>query len=191
MRRSGFKLLGVVSAVLLGAALLAAGCTELNPDFDPDAGPVCSVGNRQCDVTGEITQICKADSSWSDERECWAETGCTDGLCLPDNAALTCVQWADCQTAGTVCTVTVDPAASQQLGTFCLPAPVSGGSAGGQACSHHDQCASGWCFRQVCFEACSEAGQCTNTQHECDTLDVTVDGVRDSVHVKACVPPAN
>ena len=77
------------------------------------------------------------------------------------------------------------------LATFCVVPPNAGGSPSGQACDSHDDCASGWCYRRICYEACADASQCTNTLHECALLDVTVDGVSDNSHIRGCVPPAN
>ncbi len=177
-----------VSLVLL-AALAPLGCDELNPDFDPDGGPVCSPGMRRCDPETEQPQVCQAATSWTTLSPCFVGSGCSEGLCLPGEPFLRCDSVADCSTAGDLCTVFVDPEELTHLGTFCVPPPNPGGRPGGQACTLAEDCASGYCFRRVCFEACSDASQCTNTGHDCAPLDVTVDGVRDAGRVKGCVPP--
>ncbi|MFH2010754.1 MAG: hypothetical protein ABI333_29405 [bacterium] len=185
MRRSDSNLSHVV---LLGVVLLV-GCDELNPNYDPDGGPVCERGERQCDSTGSTVQLCREpEDGFTDERDCWAGSSCLVGGCQPEDPADRCYQHADC-VAPELCTVLVDPDQPDHLGTFCIPAPLPAGRPGGQACSIHEDCQSGWCFRQVCFEACSDAGQCTNTQHECATLTVTVDGVQEAAAIHGCVPP--
>lgn len=177
-----YLLVGVVSLVVVG-------CTERNPSFDPDGGAPCVSGERQCDDQGLTIEICTEDATgFTDLRECYTASHCDDGVCVPDSAAEPCVKAADCTAAGDACSVLVDPAQPDRLGTWCLPSPNPAGRTGGQACSSHVQCQSGWCFRQVCFEACTEASDCTNNQHQCVRLNVTVDGVRDSYNIQGCVP---
>lgn len=176
----------LVAVLLLGAG---QGCDELNPDFDPDGGPICAPGERRCSVDG-VPEVCQSATSWTALEACWGGSACSDGLCLPEAPFERCTHVAECTTAGDVCTAFVDPDALAALATFCVVPPNASGRPGGQGCSSHDECASGWCFRRVCFEACSDASQCTNTLHECALLDVTVDGVSDNTHIYGCVPPA-
>ncbi len=174
----------------LGAVVGGTGCTELNPDYDPDGGPVCVAGQRQCDNTGLEIEICTEDATgFVPLRSCFAESHCAQGACVPDDPTTPCARAADCTATAEGCTVAVSPTQPDQLGTWCLPLPYPGGRTGGQACTAHDQCQTGWCFRRVCFEACTDAAECTNEQHECVRFDVTVDGVRDSYHVQGCAPP--
>src|SRR4030042_619407 len=112
-------------------------------------------------------------------RTCFDGSHCGDGLCLPDAPAVPCDRADDCTVAGEACTVLVEPTLTSRLGTFCVPAPNPLGRPGGQACVAHVECFSGWCFRSVCFEACADVADCTNEQHQCRVLDLTVDGVRD------------
>lgn len=179
------------SGIALGlAAALATlgGCQELNPHFDPDGGPLCVAGERSCGSASEVV-ICTSDATGFDPmRTCYDGSHCDTGLCLPDAPAAPCDRLADCTAAGTTCTVLVDPAQTSRLGTFCLEAPNPLGRVGGQACTAHDQCLSGWCFRSLCFEACADGSDCTNPQHRCRTFDVTVDGVRDNLNVLGCAP---
>lgn len=178
--------------MLVGLVFLVAvsGCDELNPDFDPDGGPICSPGERRCGPDSGVPEVCESATAWTPVAACWTGSGCSDGLCLPDSPFERCEHVSDCATAGDACTVFVDPEVVTSLGTFCVPPPNPAGRPGGQACSVHGECASGWCFRLVCFEACGDASQCTNTLHECAVLNVTVDGVRESSLIRGCVPPA-
>lgn len=179
-------------AVLAGLLLLggSAGCDELNPDFDPDGGAVCSPGERRCSTDGGVPEVCQSAAAWTQLPACWTGSACSDGMCLPVSPFERCENVADCANVGDECTVFVDPEAVAALGTFCVAPPNPSGRPGGQACSTRDECASGWCFRRVCFEACSDASQCTNTLHECALLDVTVDGVQEGAIIHGCVPPA-
>jgi len=178
--------------LLAGFVLLCgwAGCDELNPDFDPDAGPPCAPGERRCSTTEGVPEGCQADAVWTALPACWEGSGCSDGLCIPSVPFARCDHISDCSTVGDECTVFVDPEELTALGTFCVPPPIPGGRPGGQICFESSECASGWCFRRVCFEACSAADQCTNTGHECALLTVTVDGVREDSLIHGCVPPA-
>lgn len=169
----------------------AGGCDELNPDFDPDGGPICAPGERRCGAVGDVPEVCQSATEWTALSACWTGSGCAEGLCLPTEPFERCDHVSGCATATHECTVFVDPDAVTHLATFCVAPPNAGSRPGGQACSVHDECASGWCFRRVCFEACSDASQCTNTLHECALLDVTVDGVRENGLIHGCVPPAN
>lgn len=178
----GLAWLGLVAGLL-------GGCTELNPHFDPDGGPLCVAGERRCDPGGTVIEMCTTDATaFEAVRSCFAGSHCGDGLCLPDSPTVPCERVADCTGTGEACTVLVDPVAPARLGTYCLPAPYASGRLGGQACAEHEQCFSGWCYRSVCFEACVEAADCTNTQHQCRVFDVTVDGVRDSRSISGCAP---
>lgn len=151
---------------------------------------MCSAGDRRCDSTGLAIQICTEDATgFADVRTCFAATHCAGGACLPDAPATPCARAADCAASGRVCSVAADAQDPTALATYCLPSPFPAGRPGGQACANHAECQSGWCFRQVCFEACGETSECTNPAHVCVTFDVTVDGVRDSIHVRGCGPP--
>ncbi len=184
--------IGRTWVLLAGLLLIGAGpgCDELNPDFDPDGGPVCSLGERRCNPDNGLPEVCQSLTAWTTLSECWPGSGCGEGVCLPDAPVERCDSVAACATAGDVCTVLVDPDTPTQLGTFCLEPPIATGRPGGQACSTSGDCQSGWCFRRVCYEACEDASHCTNVLHECALLDITVDGVHDSVHIHGCVPPA-
>jgi hypothetical protein len=185
MPTSGSKALVAGLALLLGVA----GCDELNPEFDPDAGPLCSPGERRCSTAEGVPEVCQTGGVWIELLACWEGSGCSDGLCLPSVPFERCEHVTDCGTVGDECTVFVDPDQVTDLGTFCVAPPIPGGRPGGQVCSASSECASGWCFRSVCFEACGDASQCTNTGHECALLNVTVDGVREDALIHACVPP--
>jgi hypothetical protein len=184
MRRCGFS--------LIVAAALLSGCTERNPDYDPDAGPDCRPGERRCASAVEAVEVCaESGAAWVAERDCFGGTDCTAGACLPEAEATRCATPLACDGATEVCTVVADPELPGRLGTYCLPPPVPAGRSGGQACTQHGECRSGWCFRRVCYEACVEASTCTNQQHECATLDVTVDGIREALAIHGCAPPAS
>jgi len=178
----------------LWAGLLLAGggasCDELNPAFDPDGGPICSPGERRCSGVGGVPEVCQTATEWTALPACWTGSGCVDGTCQPTAPFERCEHVSDCATVGDECTVFVDPDQVADLGTFCVAAPVPGGRPGGQACTLPGDCASGWCFRRVCFEACGDVSQCTNSLHECAILEVTVDGVQDGDHILGCVAPA-
>jgi len=177
-------------ALLAALAVLLGACIERNPYFDPDGGPLCAAGERQCSTGGLDIEICTEDATgFTVSRTCFASTHCQSGACVPDAPATPCARAGDCQATGQVCSVAVDPEQPAQLATYCVPPPYPAGRPGGQACASHAECRSGWCFRQVCFEACQDASECTNPQHTCVRFDVTVDGVRDSVHVRGCGPP--
>lgn len=190
MRNSGSSVMRRLIPLL--APLLAvslAACTERNPTFDPDGGPICIAGERQCDPGALSIEICTEDATgFVPLRDCYDGSQCEDGLCMPGAGATACGRAADCTATSDECTVLVNPLQPDRLGTWCLPAPHVLGRPGGQACSVHEECRSGWCFRQVCFEACQAASDCTNTQHQCVRLNVTVDGVRDSYNIQGCVP---
>ena len=194
MQSSGFERpatgagLFVSMAWLVGLMPNLCGCTELNPHYDPDGGPLCLPGERRCAAPDRV-EVCTQDATaFETVRTCFGGSHCDDGLCLPDVPPFPCDRGSDCELASSVCTVAVDPAQVSRLDTFCLPAPFPGGRLGGQACTGHDQCLSGWCFRSLCFEACGDAADCTNEQHLCRTFDVTVDGVRDSRSITGCAP---
>jgi hypothetical protein len=170
--------------------LVAGACTELNPDYDPDAGPECRSGQLRCALAVDAVEMCAVGGgTWVADRDCWAGTTCSASACFPDAPLERCARVADCAAGVEVCSVAADPDLPLHLGTFCLPPAVPGGRIGGQACSAHGECQSGFCFRRICFEACTEAATCTNLQHECAVLDVTVDGLRDATAIRGCVPP--
>lgn len=174
--------------LLLPLCVAASACTELNPHFDPDGGPLCSAGERRC-AAGDLVEMCTQDATaFEAVRTCFPGSHCDTGLCVPDAPPLPCDRGVDCATGGSACTVVVNPTVPSLLGTYCLPAPNPSGRMGGQACTSHEQCFSGWCFRSLCFEACVEAADCTNAQHGCRTFDVTVDGVRDDRSITGCAP---
>jgi hypothetical protein len=184
--------LPALGAGVLVLGMVAGACTELNPDYDPDAGPVCQAGGRRCATAVDAVEVCaEGGNAWVAERDCWAGTTCSAGACFPDAPLERCTHVADCEVGVEVCSVAADPDLAGHLGTFCLPPAVAGGHFGGQACAAHGECLSGWCFRRICYEACAEAATCTNTHHECALLDVTVDGVRDDTAIRGCVPPAS
>lgn len=162
---------------------------ELNPHFDLDAGLPCNPGERQCAEGDLAVEICTQDATGFEPlRQCFTQSHCVLGGCVPDDPVVPCISGPDCSEPGAACTVLVDPQDPARLGTYCLPAPSPTGRLGGQACVAHDQCHSGWCFRSLCFEACGVEAHCTNDQHQCKVLDVTVDGVRDGRSIHGCVP---
>ncbi len=186
--RGGATPLWIGLPVLALSALWVAACTELNPHFDPDGGPLCVAGERRCDATGDSIEICTEDATaFEPLRDCFDQSRCVGGACTPNTGTADCERPTDCA-SDQACTVLVDPLQPDRLGTWCLPAPNPAGRVGGQACTSHAECRSGWCFRQVCFEACVDASDCTNEQHQCLQLNVTVDGVRDYYNIQGCVP---
>ncbi len=174
----------------LGLLLVILACTKANPDYDPEA--YCEPGARRC-ADGETVLVCRQDESWPDPDAgepwvygCWAGTKCAEGRCLAEESTPTCTLQADCG-GSLVCTFALGP--DGQVGTFCLPPPNPSGAGPGQACNVASDCLSGRCTRHVCFEPCETAADCTNPGQECDSLDVTVDGLKFRDAVLGCVPP--
>jgi hypothetical protein len=123
------------------------------------------------------------EPSWEIQKTCWSGTACAGRWCGPDNATA-CALPTDCTTAGEVCTAVTD--AQNHIGTYCIPAPFPTGRSPGQACSRHEECQSGWCFRRTCFMPCEVSEQCPHDE-TCEDLNVTVDHVQDSI--RGCVIP--
>ncbi len=168
-------------------ALFAVGCTEPNPGYDPLFVPPCEVGARQCGESLRNLLVCQEtegqNPTWTIEKTCWEGTACSTAWCGPGDSSA-CDLPSDCTGAGEVCTAVTD--AEDHIGTYCIPSPFPGAREPGRACSRHEECASGWCFRRTCFHPCEETSQCPFSD-TCETLNVTVDQVQDSL--RGCVIP--
>lgn len=173
---------------------LACACTERNPDYDQYA--YCEVGQRRC-LDTRVVLICQTGHIWPTPDagtdavlNCWDETECSDGMCVPDEAATArpCGTPADCD-ASRVCTILISPDDHSTLGTYCILPPNPSGRASGVGCNAADECMTGRCTRGVCYGACQETTDCPSAAHECLSLNLTIDGVRVEGAVKGCVPP--
>jgi hypothetical protein len=142
--------------------------------------------------------ICDSENGWPDASvagqwviDCWPDTECVEGLCLPDEQASQrpCERAGECDSA-LVCSALPSPAKPSELEGFCVAPPYPSGRNGGEACNISSQCKSGRCTRNVCFQICQDGGDCPNSEHVCESLDLTVDGVRYLGKVKGCVPPS-
>ncbi|MCD6497719.1 MAG: hypothetical protein J7M25_05355 [Deltaproteobacteria bacterium] len=190
LRRRTWAVAGLVGSMLLLLVLFA--CTEKNPDYDPNR--FCDPGTRRC-LDDQTRQVCLPSATWPDgdagtpwTETCWTGAVCENGICVASPNAVRCSKQGDCA-ANEVCTVLVDPKDPTSLGTFCIAPPYPGKLTAGQACNAADDCAAGLCTRHVCFDACTVAADCRNQQLVCETLDVTVEGVRRAGVVSGCVPP--
>lgn len=182
----------LLAAVSLLFLLLA--CTERNPSYDVLA--YCNAGQRRC-LDQKVVLICQPDSTWPDSdagsawfTTCWDETECIEGVCAPDSTASSriCQKSSECD-SGRVCTLLLNPDSLDMVGAYCVTPPYPAGRTGGMACQTPEDCLSGRCTRNVCFEACTEQTDCSNTLHECQPLSVTIDGIRAQNTVLGCVPP--
>jgi len=177
------------AASLLGLAILAlaSGCTEPNPNYDPDAAAaLCLSGQRRCGPAGQ-TQVCVPQSDdvlvWTDDY-CPNAAVCAAGSCGPPAGAATCQRDADC--GADLCVVFVHDGV---LGTYC--APATGPQAGSAPCAEHAECRSGLCQTpgsggKICFAACAETTDCTGAL-TCQAAEVTVSGIRGTI--RGCLTP--
>ncbi len=179
-----------LGSVALGLLCVTLACTKVNPDYDPEA--YCEPGTRRCADQGRVL-VCRQDESWPEPDAgppwvygCWEGTTCDQGRCIAEGAASPCTLQSDCG-EGLVCTFVLGP--DGQVATFCLPPPNPSGAGPGQACNSASDCRSGRCTRHVCFEPCRTAADCTNAAQVCDSLDVTVDGLKFRDAILGCVPP--
>ncbi len=174
--------------LILLAAVSFSACTEPNPDYDPLFVPPCNVGTLKCGMDPLNLLVCLSvdgqDPDWVLDRRCWNGTQCNDAYCGPGENSVDCSSPEDCTGEGAVCTAIRD--APDHIGTYCIPTPFPGARVPGQACSRHEDCLSGWCFRQSCFFACSSSSDCPDTLN-CTSLSVTLDNIQGSV--KGCVRP--
>ena len=172
---------------LLLLFIWAGACTEPNPDYDPLYVPPCELGALQCGEYPQHLMVCLeedgGDPTWQIQRRCWDGTVCAGAWCGPDGAPA-CATVEDCTTAGEVCTAVTD--SDHTIGTYCIPSPTPTGRVAGQACSRHDECQSGWCFRRTCFMPCETSDQCPFSE-TCEDLSVTVDHVQATI--RGCVIP--
>ncbi|MBU1219021.1 hypothetical protein KKF34_06090 [Myxococcota bacterium] len=176
----------ITSSLLVFFSLNA--CTEPNPDYDPDYAPPCKSGALSCSEDSTNITVCIKDAVsgemiWTEDKTCWSGTGCLDGYCAPIPETPECTVQADCE-EGLVCTALAD--ADNSLSNWCISPPIENGRLGGYACASHDQCLSGWCFRNVCYTPCVTSDDCP-LEDECDTLKVTIDNVQDNIN--GCVLP--
>ena len=179
---------GTATAGLTLATILA--CTKANPDYDPNA--YCQAGARKCADDGTVL-ICQKDESWPSEDagepwvyHCWDGTSCEAGRCVAGSSARSCEVQSDCD-GNLVCTFVLGQ--DGKVSTYCLPPPNPSGQGPGRACNDGAECLSGRCTRRVCFEPCTQSSDCTNPGQVCDSLDVTVDGLKFQDAVRGCVPP--
>jgi hypothetical protein len=164
-------------------------CTEKNPDYIPDYEPDCTIGNAICSEDGSSILVCQtldgSDSPvYSPEKSCWEGTLCFDGFCGPGDST-ECANTDDCE-IDEVCTAV--PVSRSELGTFCIPPPIPTGRDAGLACSVHDECKSGYCFRRTCFTGCDSTSACPFND-ECVSLQVTIDGIKGEI--EGCAIPSN
>lgn len=183
-----------VVAGALALLYLAAACTERNPDYDEWA--YCERGERRC-FGDRLVLICQEGHTWPTPDagtdgvlNCWDETVCSEGLCVPDEAAAArpCSTQADCD-ANRVCTILIRPDDPASLGTYCILSPNPSGRPSGVGCNAPEECLTGRCTRGVCYGACTETADCPSAAHECQLLNLTIDGVRIEGAVRGCVPP--
>lgn len=171
--------------LLLFAGL--AGCTEPNPSYDPLFVPPCEVGTFKCGESPRTLLACLEedgqDPAWELLKTCWPGTICTGSWCGP-GTALPCSLPAECTVAGEVCTAVTD--SQDHIGNYCIPAPIPGGREPGRACSRHEDCTSGWCFRRTCYHPCGLTEDCPFSG-TCENLNVTVDHTQDTI--RGCVIP--
>ncbi len=175
--------------LLLLVSLGSTGCTEPNPDYDPDFVPPCSVGSVRCNVAGDAILVCRKDpanpdreSAFELDKTCWAGTQCTEGYCGAPAERICAVQ-TECA-EGEVCTAL--PNSRHGLATYCIAPPYPEGREAGQICSRSEQCRSGYCFRQTCFTPCRSVDECPDGT-ECVDLAVTVDAIKGTI--KGCALP--
>ncbi|MBN2725239.1 MAG: hypothetical protein JXR95_14340 [Deltaproteobacteria bacterium] len=156
-------------------------CTEPNPDYDPNYEPPCKAGTLSCnDESTEITVCIKDDTNtmtWQTDRTCWEDTLCSDGFCAPESSISTCETQSECPPTY-ICTALADSKTS--INSYCIKNVNPEGRDGGYACSSHDSCKSGWCFRNTCFTPCMTSDDCP-LDTECTTLNITIDNIQDSV----------
>lgn len=165
--------------------LFVVSCTEPNPSYDPNFVPPCSAGQLRCADTSQLF-ICVTDengkNTWTLHKTCWSGTICNTSWCAPDGASA-CSLPSDCTRTEDVCTVLVS---DEHLANYCIPSPNPQGREPGRACSRHEDCLSGWCFRRTCYHPCVTAQDCPFNE-ECVNLTVTVDHVQDVI--RGCAAP--
>jgi hypothetical protein len=177
------NLLRSVSSLVVITALVAAGCVEVNPDYQSPDGSVnqsCSPGQRRC--WGQTAQVCGSGGTFINDRTCPGGSKCERGFCFPTGAA--CESEAGCK-GSAVCTLFVKPDGSG-LGNYCAD-PV--GSKGPAAlCTANAQCQSGICLTRqsfsFCYSPCSRSKHCKSGR--CYAVVMTITGVQASV--KSCTP---
>ena len=189
----------IVSAKLLVLFLIPVGfvavfaCTERNPHYNPDA--YCEPGERKCHETG-VALVCQTDGEWPSPDsgdqwviECWDETTCDEGYCVPDEGARQrpCEKEEDCG-EGDICAALVSHEDFSVLDSYCIAPPNPGGREAGRPCNTSSQCMSLRCTRNVCLEICTDTADCSVEGQVCDSLDLTVDGIRYQNMISGCVP---
>jgi hypothetical protein len=165
---------------LAGLALALSACTEPNPGYEAgsDQGVACTPGSRSC--SGQSVMVCVpsgSSTSWQLDRACPPTSTCKAGICTPGAGACT----GSCE-AGLVCTVFVNPATLNTLGTYCAK-PV-GSKPGGATCASDAECVSGLCVSRgkarTCYQACGKSRLCP-APTKCAELTLTVNGVQGTV----------
>jgi hypothetical protein len=164
--------------------MVGIGCTEPNPDYDSDFVPPCSSGELKCSEDQSQILVCLENDEgkkvFTPDKVCWDGTVCVQDFCEPAPEE-SCQFQADCQ-GDDICTAVVG--SSGRIDNFCIPSPVPDGREVGKACSDHDQCYSGWCFRRTCYTPCVEDSDCPFSE-DCVVLSITIDSIKGSV--RGCV----
>ncbi len=195
-------------------ALVAMGCTAANPHFVASDGSVvggpdasadlaptgCSGDERSC--LGLTASAFCENGAFTPDRTCPSASSCARTYCAPPaqqlptqvgqrcdaNGGAQQLQCSASPTAMLVCQPFVDP--DQHKLAFYCDAPVGAGGAG-VACTLGSACKTGFCGANgTCFSACQTDFDCPPTAtvltFHCQTVDLTVEGVRQSQ--KSCVP---
>lgn len=153
-----------------------------------DTGLLCVTYNQE-GTDQRCTSACEADVPDSCGRgfECISipvndPPGASVGLCIPDNPR--CETDADCR-EDEVCNI----ALAEEGGLVRICTRKEGVKAGGEACSVHAECASGFCLSGlgICFGVCDRPSDCAG-QSTCVEVTFTLDDEGDSDTVPACFP---
>ncbi|MDB4966320.1 MAG: hypothetical protein JWN44_2009 [Myxococcales bacterium] len=174
-----------------GSSDLATGPLDLS-------GPMgsCSAGQRMCAGT-QASDRCEG-GIYVVDRNCPAGSECMSTYCAPPLPGVGTQVGQRCDASGgpqqlqcsaalvqnLSCQPFIDPV-SKDYRWYC-DSPAGGGSAG-TPCTRGSDCRSGFCGSNgTCFEACQAAGPGSGCALRCQSVQIVVEGVKQTV--KSCSP---
>jgi hypothetical protein len=148
---------------------------DADGDVEGDADGDCAGDERGCSGDGGSTMRCEGGHLVVD-RACPEPSACVDGVC--DASDLDPCWSEDACRGGQVCAPMVNDDDPDDLRRYCVDSV--GSTDGGDDCAVGSECRSGVCANGECFRACFQDDDCPGPS-DCGLVDVTVDGVSDTV----------